>query len=1270
MNALSPEQTAGIAGLTSIDDDADGLTNTEEAWWCTDPLNVDSDGDGVTDGAEVQAAKDWLGNRRNAPPASGKPFAGLPAGIAGCQDDDHDDVPDLAERWTLGLNMKPWLNMNNPSTDRDRYNDGMELFGFDHTGAMSPIVKAPGNHPFVAAYPVIHVDAVPSTFHVETVTELHLDTTVITGTAKTYGTAETRGTSDSNADTTTWNDWQEIARTTPLATDAQLSSPSENPEFNRQIENVAVTANGQDTTLQNDLEEVLSAACDGTSFGVSGGVVSVSKDCPSTLRLGRAIKKVVDRVPGAEYIIGSQNYAGLWVLDTLASHYKPASTPSDHSNATINSCNPDLQSCVYGSVGPNNLSDQDYINQSAPTTPSQDRASGSGGTGYTYSPQSQTYAARQNYVVSFPVPTFVPTKTVTRGTSTGGAHTTTHTEFQEHTVSTADHFSTQTGWTSGWARNTAHAADLTFSYRITNVGTDYARSLSNLIFNVYIGSDPHPAITCQMNNPPPDRNCNLVSLSNVMPGAVHEYTTGRIWLSFEQMQALDLGGPIYVVVDSYSLGDDDVFFQNARQGGMTVVIDDGAADGDESLDVYVLPTWEGDTVLDVLARYFPTRQDADGNLLALSTPEWTTPPTWIERPLTDASWFNLYLDNLGDGSIPFRDTPAQPNSTLLMRYQTDSDRDGYTDRSELRVLCNGQLPCAAINDPALHPTPGLIAGLNTTRAGNVVTGRLAFLNTGNYDAYGVEAIMYAPDHTVSIGNNTIGGGGRVKAASQVVLGSRAQPPGLGNWTNSTAQPFSAGGYVGNSDKVFTFTAQGTGAVGGSQPIAFAWNDGSSNGAVTVPAAYQSPLPVSVVQGVEIGFYSGTIVAGDAFTVAVQLPRDTFTYTVQTEPPSKPGVVVSYNDPQGNHRFIAPVELTDLGTNLAPYAGQMLAPLSLEIATTAAFTPTGSNTTNYVFDLPDSWPIVDGHLFVEYVKDDGTVVAEQVFNQDFQPGPNAMVVTWNTGIFTETYQADHDYNILALVTDWQGNIIQSIARPLSSFQADPKPAFAMATADATWDFGTAAQGTLLKRSFTFANTGALDLLTYVSAPAGLTVSQTGSRRVGIADMTTYEMALNTANLPVGLYDGTITIRTSDPDARERTVHVVGTVTAAAADTPVGAMQRPLDWPATVSGTPGQWVDFTHTLGPEPQTLHPVKVWSQDYASLKGVGKYATPFGTGTTSYDMFGDGRDGDLTVLSGQTVTINTVRTNVTASGNAASPAQSNSFAVGDTVMFHQTQGT
>ena len=32
---LTPELKAGLAALASVDDDADGLTNTQEQWWCT-----------------------------------------------------------------------------------------------------------------------------------------------------------------------------------------------------------------------------------------------------------------------------------------------------------------------------------------------------------------------------------------------------------------------------------------------------------------------------------------------------------------------------------------------------------------------------------------------------------------------------------------------------------------------------------------------------------------------------------------------------------------------------------------------------------------------------------------------------------------------------------------------------------------------------------------------------------------------------------------------------------------------------------------------------------------------------------------------------------------------------------------------------------------------------------------------------------------------------------------------------------------------------------
>ena len=63
-------------------------------------------------------------------------------------------------------------------------------------------------------------------------------------------------------------------------------------------------------------------------------------------------------------------------------------------------------------------------------------------------------------------------------------------------------------------------------------------------------------------------------------------------------------------------------------------------------------------------------------------------------------------------------------------------------------------------------------------------------------------------------------------------------------------------------------------------------------------------------------------------------------------------------------------------------------------------------------------------------------------------------------------------------------------------------------------------------------------------------------------------------------------------------------------------HPLDWEADISGShnQGEWVEFTHTLGPDAQSLHPVKVYSQDYGTLWGVRKYATPFGQGSASYE--------------------------------------------------------
>lgn len=51
------ETLNALAAAQVTDNDNDGLTDTEESWWCTDPSNANSDGDvqGYTDGQEVTA---------------------------------------------------------------------------------------------------------------------------------------------------------------------------------------------------------------------------------------------------------------------------------------------------------------------------------------------------------------------------------------------------------------------------------------------------------------------------------------------------------------------------------------------------------------------------------------------------------------------------------------------------------------------------------------------------------------------------------------------------------------------------------------------------------------------------------------------------------------------------------------------------------------------------------------------------------------------------------------------------------------------------------------------------------------------------------------------------------------------------------------------------------------------------------------------------------------------------------------------------------------
>lgn len=835
-------------------------------------------------------------------------------------------------------------------------------------------------------------------------------------------------------------------------------------------------------------------------------------------------------------------------------------------------------------------------------------------------------------------------------------------------------FTTGVSWSTATAVDSVHAADLTFSYTIENVGTEYAREIEGVIINVYLGDDETPIVSY-----PAWEQFSDGKLSNLFPSASHTFTTDPIPLSLDEMRRIDLGDKLMVVLEDFNYGADELFYQDAVNGGVTFFIEDGVDDGDETVDSYVIPTWGTHNVQRVLTRYFPHTEDVNGNLLSLKTPEFdgTGAPVFNEYTLSETAWWNLYQTCVSDcttaGATPLHEQVAEPGSAVLIRFNRDTDRDGYKDSVELRYGTDKR-------DPADHPQPEMLAGYVSSRDGDIVTVLLKLANTGTFDAYGIDAVMVAADDTVSIGNNTVGGNGRVRPDSQVAVGSLILPPQLDDW-QGTAGLYAIGNYTGDADKTYTFTVDTAGVVG-QGGTTLNWSDGAASGTLALGSSYGAPLPVAVADGLEVGFDTGTMLNGDSFTVAALTPRDTFTYTVNSEPHTPPIIVVSYSDPQGSRKFVTPVQLAALDADLTAYGGTMLPDIGLQIVTQGELATTGTNTIDFILNNPQPQSLTDAKLYLNFVSD-GELVQEVPITLTVPTGPTVQSVAWSLDDFDTAYNPDGDNILLAFWTDYEGNIIDSAARPFDTFQDDPTGQLALAssltsprsrTADLVWDFGTVTQGDQVRETVTLGNIGHAPLRVYVDGIDGLTVDGLGLDAVGASDTRIVGLTLDTSNLTTGTFTGTATLRTSDREQSIQTIAVSGIIDApieAAVARPVP--NHPLDVSLWIPGnhSAGEWIQFTHPLGPGTQTIHPVYVHGVD-GGLLGIGEYATNFGEGTASANMFGDGRDGDLIVISG-TQMINQERTSLSGSASAGQTSinvnSGSYFEPSDAILIHQSRG-
>lgn len=1123
LSGLSTEQLNGIMYLPGVDSDADGLTDTQESWWCTDPMNPDGDGDGKLDGIEISAIKDWMTNKSAQAPGE-TPWPSWPFSSETCPDKDFDSIPNLVEKYELGLNM------DLESTDHDKFDDGQEVFGVtycpggDHNcgygdlprssdagyvgQAMPSWVKSPGNHPNVAAFPKPVVTILPSSLKVETVTVVTTDHVILSGTEKSYTTSDAKGTSTSASNTISWNQWQEY------------SESFQEPVLDHDV-----------TLLNNEITEITGKGKIALgSLKVLGGVASGVGGCVV------AGITVVGCIAGVAGLIAGVGEGISDIKDGIAD--------IKQKNSKTNSYIDDPGAC-YPPNGPQTVLNQGSDNDNL--------VNALQGTQYAFLQSGQLINQRL-YEISNILAAPRVTKTDSSGETRGGEHSTSTGEYQELTVSNGSAFSSQESWGIATAVDSTHTADLWFSYSVGNQGTDYVREIRNLAFNIYLNEDPLPLATYFVGSDIGGDG----SFYNFLPAEVHTFTSKRIPLSLEQMKIIDLGGTVRVELEDLSYGVDELYYQNAKNSNLQILIEDGVDDGDESLDTYLITAYSDDTLNEVISRYFPVVYDDNNRLIGIWSPEYRNDtPSWCREPrrthtgentvlwckhlVSNLDWWQIYSNDILDSSLSLKETPAVPGGVVLIRINSDKDADGYSDRAENRL---GTDPLNAKSFPA----PEIIAGAHQVRDGNDVTLTLSFLNTGLSDAYGVEAVLIAPNETVTITNNTVGGSGRVKPLKEVVVGSRVFPPTLDgeSWSGS-AKPIQGGYYTGLTDKLFTFTVQcenGSGCLIGQDSFQLDWSDGVASGSIHVLETYLSPNMVPFgSDGLQLAFLTGKVNQGDTFQVQTHSPRDTFKYTINDELYTPPFVIVSYNDPRGNHRFVIPADAMNLQSpshDLAEFSGTMIPISGVEIISYQPFQE-GINQFYISVDNPTQNVISNSKIHVWFIANDGSIVFKQSAVQNIDVGPNVIGIDFDTDNFLPEFDSQGQYIVLVHWTDSADNILDVSGRHLSNFQADPKTMLSSNLNPMSWDFGSIQKGSVAETNLVLANTGLKDLAIWVGEGSPTPVISESKRfLMNPGQLVEIPLSLDTAFLPVGNYQGAVTIRTNDIDNPTIDLQVTGIV----------------------------------------------------------------------------------------------------------------------------------
>lgn len=1127
-------------GYVEQDQDGDQLTDTEERWWGTNPNNPDTDGDGVEDGQEIRQL-------RNGDNSAGIPWPNWPIwgqtpnanpgwgwgdeSEAPIIDLDQDSIPDAAEFFVLGFN--PYRE----STDNDRYDDGQEFWGITQIGRgslpravdsdfllaeMPNFVDVPGSSPLVAAYPDIKVTIPDNTITVTTRQTITSESKQISEQENIYETTSTE---------------ENVDRTFPSQSTSLVG-------LQDQLGNAL-------TQLSTSLNR-LATSIDGGQLLTPASPESGSQPF-SNLHLSTPVcnadlySRVTDRIDVLENTKGDilQGYATsvaeLTQLEsikdlTLGSIDKAvgpfsAEIPIPKLGAKIG-FEASLSGLLYGAVDIFVGNDREISAKRGVTAAWRIGLD-----------EIQVDLARQYELLNqFSNCQFSDASRSARNLSISrdsfGESSTANFESQRTNRVTTRNYErmfNRTEWSNATTVDTSHAADLTFDIQFENGGTDVVREISSVIANVFIGDGEDVDATIALVG----GNSGVSSITNLFPGGSFRINTPvSIPLTLEQTKQIDLGEALRVEIVRVEYGDDQLFYENAYTGGVYFMVDNGVGDDNEEIRPYLIPTWGDETYLDVLSRIEDVVKFeffSNGSISYIELPILNGQGRIVgtqQYPNGDNAAWVVYSQ--GPDGESFGEMSAIAETSVMLKYFKDEDKDGYIDREELRYGSDRL-------DPEDFPAPRLLAGYVDEISADGKNYRTMVLeNVGTYPATDIEAVLYSSDDVIEVSKNISGVGGYILPGQKVVLGPRFTGLDFDSWRGTTI-PILGGIYDGDEELTYTFTiASGgnVGAPGNTVQINVQWGE-SGSAILNVGEGYNSPTPLNVgSDGLTLAFASGNLKEGDTFEITADPYADSFEYLGSITDGLE--VVVGYNSARGHNRLQVSQVLSDRSGALSDTAGltgthvSVLAPTSIDVDEgILRYTLSCFNASQDELDATLTAELIRVGTDVSFPLDTST------YGQVLGYGSN--YISKDVDLASLSSPLVEGDQLLLIVTLSEkgtegvpGGYIDSSATSLFVTDDATLPQFFVG--DPELNLGEVGVGELYNLDFIFGNSSANLVTFYLEAPGVNTSASKTSLNVAPYEMGLFNVEIDTSGMLPGTNTITLNFRTSDNQVITRSVEL--------------------------------------------------------------------------------------------------------------------------------------